>query len=59
MKSSGFTIAEFALATGIPFATLHRKLGGHTPFDTEQLERIASALDTTPATLVLAAERVA
>lgn len=58
-QSSGHTLNEFALATGIPFTTIHRKLGGHKPFTTEELEAIARVLNTTPSALVYDAERVA
>lgn len=44
IKSSGVTLVWLCEHTGIPRSTLVRRLNGSTPFDLNELERIASAL---------------
>lgn len=49
IKASGVTVVWLCEHTGIPRSTLMRRLNGMTPFDLNELDRIAQALriDTT------------
>lgn len=47
MTERGTTRVELAEATGIPYATLHRRLqGGSKPFDLNELDAIARYFKT-------------
>ncbi|WP_167131962.1 hypothetical protein [Paramicrobacterium chengjingii] len=41
--AAGFSVRSAALATGIPYTTLDRKLEGHTSFTVRELRAIAKA----------------
>lgn len=45
MKASGESRLGLAEKTGIARPTLNRSLDGHRPFNTDELGRIAKALD--------------
>jgi len=53
IKQAGFTPFSLAEATGIPRTTLNRRLLGVSPFNTEELDAIAAALDTSVAELLI------
>lgn len=57
LASAGISVKAASEATGIPRATLIRRLSGHSPFDTTQLERIATLIGTKPSELMAEAER--
>jgi hypothetical protein len=49
IKSGGYSVNAMAEATQIPRVTLIRRLSGATPFNTNELDSIASALGCSPA----------
>jgi transcriptional regulator with XRE-family HTH domain len=51
-EGAGLSISELAVASGIPYATLHRKLRAQSPFDFDDIDRLAAALSTTPRDLI-------
>ena len=55
MKDAGENPSSLAQATGIHRTTLTRKLTGNADFKTTELERIAEHLNTTAASLMVAA----
>jgi DNA-binding Xre family transcriptional regulator len=60
IKDRGTTVVWLCQDTGIPRATMMRRLAGHAPgFNLNELERIASSLDVTVASLVDPAAEVA
>lgn len=54
-RLDGRTVTSLAEKTGIPRATLYKKLDGRSPFTLGELVRVASALGMTPGDLVSAA----
>jgi predicted transcriptional regulator len=52
IKSRGVTVVWLCQDTGIPRATMLRRLSGHTAFNINELERIAASLRVTVADLV-------
>lgn len=52
IKASGVTVAWLCEHTGIPRSTLVRRLNGSTPFDLNELDRIAAALRIDTAALL-------
>lgn len=48
----GFTRFELSESSGIPRATLYRRLDGHSPFTVDELDRIGRALGVDPVTLL-------
>ena len=54
IRQAGFTPFTLAEATGIPRTTLNRRLLGVTPFNTEELDSIAAALNTSVTDLLIA-----
>lgn len=44
IEDSGVTIVWLCERTGIPRSTMVRRLSGHTPFNLNELDRIAEAL---------------
>lgn len=53
---AGRTFIALVEATGIPRATLYRKLDGHGEFTLGELVKIATYLETTPGALISLAE---
>lgn len=56
VEAQGLTLRTLSDATGIPLATLHRRLTGKVPFDLVELDAVALALGTTMAAITTAAE---
>ena len=52
IKGRGVTVVWLCQDTGIPRATMLRRLGGQSPFNLNELERVATSLRTTVADLV-------
>ncbi len=52
IKTSGVTVVWLCEKTGIPRTTMSRRLAGHTPFDLNELDRIAEALRIPVATFL-------
>jgi predicted transcriptional regulator len=52
IAESGVTVVWLCEKTGIPRSTLLRRLGGHSPFDLNELDRIAEALRVPPSALM-------
>lgn len=59
LEQAGVSQKAAAEATGIPRATLIRRLSGHSPFQTTELEAVAALLGVNVSDIVLAAEHVA
>lgn len=59
LRESGVTQAELGAATGIPQATLSRRLAGLTPFNAAELGLIAAHLGLKVSDFFHAAERAA
>ena len=59
MARKRVTRATLAQALGKSEATLHRRLRGQSPFNTDELEVIASALGVTVSELLTRAEAAA
>ena len=59
LAESEFSHKFTAETTGIPRATLLRRLSGHSPFQTTELAAIAALLGVNVSDIVLAAENVA
>jgi transcriptional regulator with XRE-family HTH domain len=57
MGAADLTQERLALQAGMSQSTLSRCLDGKRPFDTDELARLAPALDTTVLEIVTAAER--
>lgn len=57
MAAQGKTILGLATATGIPYATLHRRIHGKAPFTTNELAAVAAELNTTASALFAAVEQ--
>lgn len=49
----GITDAQVIAVSGIPRNTFYRKMRGDTPFTTDDLDKLARALDVDPAYLML------
>lgn len=49
---AGVSLQHLAEATGIPYATLHRKITGRSSFDLDQLAAVANALGVDPRDLL-------
>lgn len=57
-RGRGATYRDLSDATGIPLATIHRKIqGGNGSLTVDELDRIAHALGTTASALLTDAER--
>jgi transcriptional regulator with XRE-family HTH domain len=59
LESAGLTQSRVADLTGIPLATLNRRLRGITPFTYRELDLIAPLLERTVSSIAAEAERVA
>ena len=59
MVAAGYNAKTLAPVCGIPYTTLFRRLAGHSPFNTAELDQVSTALDTTPMDLMRAAEAMA
>lgn len=51
-EQKGISRSALAEAAGIPYATLHRKLNGQSPFTVPDIDVIARVLGVNPASLV-------
>lgn len=58
LEEAGLSLRETALRAGIPLTTLHRRLGGTSPFTLTELVALAELLDTTASVLMAEAEAV-
>lgn len=56
LADAGFTQRNVAEVTGIPLATLNRRLTGASPFLVTELTAIADMLNTTTSALLATAE---
>jgi hypothetical protein len=54
IKAGGYSVKAMAEATHIPRVTLTRRLAGATPFNTNELDAIASVLKCSTADFVAA-----
>lgn len=54
LKVSGESRLGLSKKTGIPYATLTRSLDGHRPLNTDEIDKIAKALDVSLGELVSA-----
>ena len=59
LKGAGWSQRDIATTTGIPIATLSRRLTGRAPFLTTELALIAGELNTSVSAFFLAAEDAA
>lgn len=57
VRASGRTLRDLSRATGIPHATLHRRLNGTVSFSFTEAERLSAALGRNLLSLMLDAER--
>ena len=53
IENKGLTDAQVIATSGIPRNTFYRKMRGDTPFTTDDLDKVARALDVDPAYLML------
>lgn len=56
MEREGFVTKTLAPASGIPYTTLFRKLGGHKAFTTAELEQIGAVLGVEPSAFLVEAQ---
>lgn len=59
ISESGITVVRLCEKTGIPRSTMIRRLSGHTPFNLNELDRIAAALKVDVDQLLSPSEQVA
>jgi transcriptional regulator with XRE-family HTH domain len=52
-EKAGLTRRDLSSASGIAYETLRRKLGGHTPFNVEEIDACARAMGVEAETLVV------